>query len=303
MSVAATGPLALQPAPDRPFALRAGARLVRRSNIFWVAGSLVLLVAGVAGVVIQLVPSLRHLYLHQDLIATFKPPFSPGHILGTDNLGRDMFWQLVGGLGISLSIGIGVSLISVSLGLIMGIFGAFFGQVADAVTNVVVDVTWAFPAILLAVVFAGWIGPSLTTVVLALALTNWAGFARIVRGEVLSLRERDFVNAARVLGVPKVIISARHFVVNLLPVTIVMTVYFIATSIIGEAGLSFLGLGVQAPTPSLGLILTVGRDYLALSPWMVILPGAVLALGVLFLNALGDHLRDLLDPFGRVQKR
>jgi peptide/nickel transport system permease protein len=284
-------------------ALRLAARLVSRANLFWVTGSAILLVGGVAGVVIQVVPSLRHLYLDQNLIATFKPPFSAGHILGTDNLGRDMFWQLLGGLGISLSIGVGVSLISVVLGIVVGIFGGFFGQVADAVTNVVVDVTWAFPAILLAVVFAGWIGPSLTTVVLALALTNWAGFARIVRGEVLSLRERDFVNAARVLGVPKVAISARHFVVNLLPVTMVMIVYFIATSIIGEAGLSFLGLGVQAPTPSLGLILTVGRDYLAISPWMVVLPGVLLALGVLFLNALGDHLRDLLDPFGRIQKR
>jgi ABC-type dipeptide/oligopeptide/nickel transport system permease subunit len=303
VSLATVDPFSLEPEPGRALAWRAGARLIHRSNIFWVLGSLVLLVGGVAGVLIQVVPSWRHLYLDQNLLATFRPPFSSGHILGTDNLGRDMFWQLVGGLGISLSIGIGVSLISVVLGLLIGIFGGFFGQVADAVTNVVVDVTWAFPAILLAVVFAGWIGPSLTTVILALALTNWAGFARIVRGEVLSLRERDFVSAARVLGVPKVIISARHFVVNLLPVTMVMTVYFIATSIIGEAGLSFLGLGVQAPTPSLGLILTVGRDYLAISPWMVVLPGVLLAIGVLFLNALGDRLRDLLDPFGRIQKR
>lgn len=303
MSLTAAPPITFDPPPRRPLALRVGARLVHRSNIFWVTGSLVLLVGGVAGVAIQAVPSLQHLYMAQNLIATFRSPLSAGHILGTDNLGRDMFWQLVGGLGISLSIGVGVALISTVLGLVIGIFGGFFGQVADAVTNVVVDVTWAFPAILLAVVFAGWIGPSMTTVVLALALTNWAGFARIVRGEVLSLRERDFVNAARVLGVPKVVISARHFVVNLLPVTMVMIVYFVATSIIGEAGLSFLGLGVQAPTPSLGLILTVGRDYLDISPWMVILPGILLALVVLFLNALGDHLRDLLDPFGRTQKR
>ncbi len=301
MSVVTSAPLELE--PTRPSASRATRRLVRRSNILWVLGSVVLVVGGVAGVVIQVVPSLRHLYLQQNLIETFQPPLSTGHILGTDNLGRDMFWQLVGGLGISLAIGVGVSLISVVLGLLVGIFGGFFGQVADAATNIVVDVTWAFPAILLAVVFAGWIGPSLTTVVLALALTNWAGFARIVRGEVLSLRERDFVNAARVLGVPKVVISARHFVVNLLPVTIVMVVYFIATSIIGEAGLSFLGLGVQAPTPSLGLILTVGRDYLDITSWMVVLPGALLALVVLFLNAFGDHLRDLLDPFGRIQRR
>ena len=183
--------------------------LTSRANIAWLIGSVILLAAGAVGVIIQVVPSLQHLYLNQDLEATLKPPLSPHHLLGTDNLGRDLGWQLIAGLGTSLAIGIGVALLSVVLGLIVGIFGGFFGRAADAVANVVVDVTWAFPAILLAVVLAGWIGPSLTTVILALALTNWAGFARIVRGEVLSLRERDFVNAARVLGVPKVVISVQ----------------------------------------------------------------------------------------------
>jgi peptide/nickel transport system permease protein len=191
----------------------------------------------------------------------------------------------------------------VVLGLIVGIFGGFFGRAADAVANVVVDVTWAFPAILLAVVLAGWIGPSLTTVILALALTNWAGFARIVRGEVLSLRERDFVNAARVLGVPKVVISVRHLASNMVPVTIVLTVYFIATSIIGEAGLTFLGLGIQPPMPSMGETLSTGREYISESWWPVILPGVLLVIIVLFLNGLGDHLRGQLDPRGRVQRR
>jgi peptide/nickel transport system permease protein len=289
--------------PPQPRRRSALAGWITPANAGWSAGVLVLLVAGAAGVVIQAVPSLRHLYLQQNLLATFKAPGAAGHLLGTDNLGRDLSWQLLSGLGVSLAIGVGVSLLSVILGLIVGIAGGFYGRAADATANIAVDVTWAFPAILLAVVFAGWLGPSLTTVVLALALTNWAGFARIVRGEVLSLRERDFVNAAIVLGVPRVVISLRHFVVNLLPVTIIMSVYFIATSIIGEAGLSFLGLGVQAPMPSLGIILAVGREYLSLTWWPVVLAGALLALVVLFLNALGDHLRDLLDPHGRVQRR
>jgi|HubBroStandDraft_1064217.scaffolds.fasta_scaffold23740_2 peptide/nickel transport system permease protein len=277
--------------------------LVSRPNIGWSAGCLVLLIAGAIGVIIQVVPSTRQLYLQQDLTQTFKSPFYPHHLLGTDNLGRDLGWQLLGGLGTSLAIGIGVSIISIVLGLVAGILGGFFGRVADAIANVIVDVTWAFPAILLAVVFAGWIGPSLTTVILALSLTNWAGFARIVRGEVLSLRERDFVNAARVLGVPKVVISLRHFVVNLIPVTIVLSVYFVATSIIGEAGLTFLGLGVQPPMPSLGLILSTGRQYLNITWWPVVLAGALLAILVLFLNALGDYLRTRLDPQGKVQRR
>jgi peptide/nickel transport system permease protein len=278
-------------------------KLAQPRNLGWAAGIVILLVAGAAGIFIQVVPSFRHLYLNQDLLATFKSPFTPGHLLGTDNLGRDLGWQLISGLGISLAIGVGVALISVVLGLVIGILGGYFGVVADATANVLTDVTWAFPAILLAVVLAGWIGPTLTTVVLALGLTNWPGFARIVRGEVLSLRERDFVHAARVLGVPKIVISVRHFVVNLLPVTIVMSVYFLATAIIGEAGLSFLGLGVQPPTPSLGLVLSVGREYLDITWWPVVLSGALLAIVVLFLNALGDYLRDRLDPQGRVRQR
>jgi peptide/nickel transport system permease protein len=290
-------------APEQPRRSGVASGWITPANLGWTGGALLLLLAGTAGIILQTVPSLRHLYLEQDLLATFKAPGAAGHLLGTDNLGRDLGWQLLSGLGVSLAIGVGVSLLSVILGLIVGIAGGFFGRAADAAANIAVDVTWAFPAILLAVVFAGWLGPSLTTVVLALALTNWAGFARIVRGEVLSLRERDFVNAAIVLGVPKIVISFRHFVVNLLPVTIIMSVYFIATSIIGEAGLSFLGLGVQAPMPSLGIILAVGREYLSLTWWPIILAGALLALVVLFLNALGDHLRDLLDPHGRVQRR
>jgi peptide/nickel transport system permease protein len=289
------------PAPIRPKV--AWRKLAAPKNLGWTAGALILLVAGAAGIFIQVVPSFRHLYLNQDLLATFKSPLYPGHLLGTDNLGRDLGWQLLSGLGISLAIGVGVALISVLLGLVIGIMGGYFGVVADATANILTDVTWAFPAILLAVVLAGWIGPSLTTVVLALGLTNWPGFARIVRGEVLSLRERDFVHAARVLGIPKIVISVRHFVVNLLPVTIVMVVYFLATAIIGEAGLSFLGLGVQPPTPSLGLVLSVGREYLDITWWPVVLSGALLAIVVLFLNALGDYLRDRLDPQGRVRQR
>jgi peptide/nickel transport system permease protein len=278
-------------------------RVVGRSNVGWLIGCVILVILGGIGTAIQIVPSARQLYLQQTLSDNFKAPLSAGHLLGTDNLGRDLAWQLIGGLGTSLAIGIGVTVISVLLGLVVGIAGGFFGRLADAVANIVVDVTWAFPAILLAVVFAGWIGPSLTTVILALSLTNWAGFARIVRGEVLSLRERDFVSAARVLGVPKIAISIRHLVSNLIPVTIVLSVYFIATSIIGEAGLTFLGLGVQAPMPSLGLILSTGRQYLSITWWPVVFSGAVLALLVLFLNAFGDYLRDRLDPQGKVGRR
>src|SRR5882724_10564018 len=147
----ATVPVQLTPdAPDVRRRRSAVAQWVTPANAGWTAGVVLLLIAGAVGVVLQAVPSLRHLYLQQNLLATFKAPGAAGHLLGTDNLGRDLGWQLLSGLGVSLSIGVGVSLLSVVLGLIVGIAGGFFGEVADATANIAVDVTWAFPAILLA---------------------------------------------------------------------------------------------------------------------------------------------------------
>lgn len=275
----------------------AGHRVGRARLNRWVLVALGLyLLAGAVGMAVLASPGLNSRMTDQDLSGTFLPPFSDGHILGTDNLGRDLFWRLLGGLGVSICVGVGVALLSISLGLVLGIFGGFFGRAAGLATAVVVDVTWAFPAILLAVVFAGWLGPGLPAVVLALALTGWASFAKIVRGEVLSLRERDFISASRVLGVSRLRISVTHLLSSLFPVTMVMSVFFVSTAIVAEAGLSFLGLGAQAPTPSLGVILAQGRDYLSQSWWPVILAGAALTILVLLMNALADNLRDRFDP-------
>ncbi len=261
----------------------------------WVA-VIVFFVASVAGFVVLLVPDLQPLWTDQSLRSTFLAPTVDGHLMGTDSLGRDMFWRLLAGLGVSVFVGLGVAFISITLGLVVGIFGGFFGRAADVSTNVVIDVTWAFPAILLAVVFAGWLGPGLPAVVLALALTGWASFARIIRGEVLTLRERDYVAAAMVLGRSRLWISVRHLVPNLLPITLVMSVFFVATSIVAEAGLAFLGLGAQPPTPSLGAILAQGRDYLTTTWWPIILAGGLLTLLVLLLNSMSDQLREHFDP-------
>jgi peptide/nickel transport system permease protein len=269
-----------------------------RDYRIWFTGFLLVIVFGFAilGIVIQLVPSLKHLYLQQTLILANQPPLTPGHFFGTDNLGRDLAWRIIGGLGVSMLIGVGVSIISIILGLVVGILAGFYGRIADGVSTVVVDLTWAFPAILLAIVFAGVMGPGLPPLILALALTGWASFARIVRGEVLSLRERDYIAAARVLGVSKFRISIRHLLPSLWPVTIVMAVYFVSTSIVGEAGLSFLGLGAKDPMPSLGIILELGSHYWNQTFWPIVLGGAVLSISVLLLNSLGDQLRDRLDP-------
>jgi len=272
---------------------RERARRVGRVRVLVLVGYGII---GVFGLVAQLVPSLEHRMTDQSMRDTFLPPLSPGHLLGTDVLGRDSLWRLIGGLGVSLSVGLTAAALSVVLGLVVGILGGFFGRAAEVTTSVLVDVMWAFPAILLAIVFAGWLGPGLPAVVLALALTGWASFARIVRGEVLSLREREFIAAAQVLGVPKVVISFRHLLPNLLPVKMLMSVFFVATAIVAEAGLSFLGLGAQPPTPSLGVTLAEGRDYLNVTWWPVVIAGGVLTVLVLLLNGLSDDLRDRFDP-------
>ncbi|HQJ34827.1 MAG TPA: ABC transporter permease [Rhodoglobus sp.] len=273
----------------------------RRARINpWVVGGLaVYAIAGLIGIIALIVPSLSHLMTDQDLSATFKPPLTPGHPLGTDSLGRDLMWRILGGLGVSICVGLGVAVISIVLGLVLGVFGGFFGRAAAVGTALVVDVTWAFPAILLAIVFAGWLGPGLPAVILALALTGWASFAVIVRGEMLSLRERDFVSAARVLGVSRIRISLTHLLISLFPVTVVMSVFFVSTSIVAESGLSFLGLGAQPPMPSLGVILAEGRDYLSRSWWPVVFAGGALTVLVLLMNALADNLRDRFDPRNR----
>lgn len=280
------------------------ARSSRRPLIPRLAGVSVLLwgllalfgVLAVIGWIVLMVPSLSTTWTDQSLRSTFLPPFSEGYLLGTDNLGRDFAWRLIAGIGVSVFVGVLVAVISVLLGLVIGIFAGYFGRTADAGTNVVIDVTWAFPEILLAIVLAGVLGPGLEAVILALSLTGWAAFARIVRGEVLSLRERDYVAASRVLGYGKVTVSIRHLLPNLLPITMVMAVYFMAVAIVAEAGLSFLGLGAQPPTPSLGGILAQGRDYLNSSWWPVVLAGAALSIMVLVLNYVSDGLRDHLDP-------
>jgi peptide/nickel transport system permease protein len=266
----------------------------RRARINpWVVGGLaVYAVAGLVGLVALTVPAFSHVMTDQDLSATFKPPLSPGHPLGTDSLGRDLMWRILGGLGVSICVGLGVAIISIVLGLALGVFGGFFGRAAAVGTALVVDVTWAFPAILLAIVFAGWLGPGLPAVILALALTGWASFAVIVRGEMLSLRERDFISAARVLGVSRIRISLTHLLISLFPVTVVMSVFFVSTSIVAESGLSFLGLGAQPPTPSWGSMIRQAMQYLLVAPHMLVGPCAALMSIAVSANLLGDRLRD-----------
>lgn len=287
----------LEPATGPPQRLAEGLRALWQNKLAFFGGlvTVAFVLVGIAGLVIVSNRGFQDLYLAQDLSRPLKPPLSTG-LLGTDPLGRDLAWRVVAGVGVSLAVAAIVTAISLLAGAVMGVLAGYFGGKLDLVISGVVDVTWGFPIMLLGVVLAGVLEPGLTVVVLAVALINWAGFARIVRGEVLSLRERDFVKAARALGVPDWQIMTRHLLPNIVAPALVMGSYYVAITIIAEAGLSFIGLGAQPPTPSLGQSIAEGRNYLSIDHWVVTVPGGALALIVLGLNALGDGLRDVFDP-------
>jgi len=257
-------------------------------------------IGGLAGGALLLVPEWSRLVFRQSLMRAYSAPLENGTLLGADQLGRALEWRLLAGLAISLGTAALVTAIATTLGIVMGLLGGFFGRTADRIVTLVIDATWAYPTLLLAVVVAGIQGPGVSTVVWALGLTLWAAMARIVRAQVLVLREQDFVLAARALGYGKLYIAIRHLVPNLVPIWILMATLFVALTIVAEAGLSFIGIGAQSPTPSLGKTLAEGFSFASSSSWPLLLASLVIVGLVTSLNSLGDHLRDILDPKGRV---
>jgi peptide/nickel transport system permease protein len=182
------------------------------------------------------------------------------------------------------------------IGTTAGAIAGFRRGWVDTVISAVVEFTWGFPLILLAVILAATLGPGLRATILAVGLINWAGFSRVVRGEVLSLREEEFVQAARASGLNEPRILVRHILPNILAPTLVMASYYVALGIIAEAGLSFIGMGAQPPLPSLGVMIAEGRNYMLQNHWVTTIPGLAIVAVVLGLNLLGDGLRDILDP-------
>jgi peptide/nickel transport system permease protein len=233
----------------------------------------------------------------QDLLTRLSPPgWTGGHLLGTDNLGRDVLSRLIYGARISLFVGLAVALISGTIGAVIGIVAGYRGGWADRVLMRLADVQLAFPSILLALAVVAFLGNGLWVVIIVLGVTNWVSYARVTRSSVLSLRERDFVLEARAIGVGPATIMRRHLLPNVFAPLITIAALNVASAIVVESALSFLGLGVPAEIPTWGSMLADGQLYLGTSWWIAVFPGLALMLTALSINITGDAIRDAVDP-------
>jgi len=246
----------------------------------------------------QLAP---HPYDEQSLFDSLMKPLSPDHFLGTDQFGRDTLSRIIWGARVSIQVGVIVTSVSMVIGLVIGCLAGYYGGVTDLVLSNLMDLVWGFPLILVALLLVTVMGPGLDGAMIATGLVAWAGFARIVRGEVLSLREWGFIVSAQSVGASDLRIISRHILPNMLGPVLVMASFTMAAAVIIEASLSFLGLGVQPPQPSWGSMLNDGRAFVHRAWWMAVFPGAAIATLVLGFNLLGDGLRDVLDP--RMRRR
>jgi peptide/nickel transport system permease protein len=231
----------------------------------------------------------------QELARRLQPP-SLSHPLGLDELGRDILARLLQGARISLLVGLAVVSVSSAVGMLFGSIAGYFGGPVDDIISRAIDILMAFPGILLAIALVAVLGPSLVNVVLALSVIGWVGYARLVRGQALRAREFEFVQAAKASGASAARIVVRHVLPTAIPAVVVQATLGMAGAIIAEASLSFLGLGVQPPTPSWGTMLDAGRAHLFDAPHLTIFPGLAIATLVLGFNFLGDGLRDRVDP-------
>lgn len=270
----------------------------------WVGG-LILILLFVCGVGAPwLVP---HDPQAQTLEDRLKPPRwmesgSPAYLLGTDNLGRDMLSRIIYGSRISLLVGAATVILAGIIGCALGAVSGYFGNATDEIVSKISEIFLAFPFLLIAIAIMAFLGQGLVNLIFALMLSRWVQYCRVVRGEVLSLRERDFVTAARALGGRDFYVLLRHVLPNTFSSITVIATFAMAVVIIAEASLSFLGLGVPVHIPTWGSMLAEGRSYINRAPWLTIFPGLAIFITVFGINLLGDGLRDIFDPKLRRQR-
>ena len=291
MTATLAGPCATAARPHTTPAARAWQRLrERKSAMLGLAIVLVLIALAVLAPLIAPYDPTK-----QSWTLVRKPP-SLAHWLGTDESGRDLLSRVIWGARASLMAGVVSITIALALGVPVGLLAGYRGGLVDALISRFTDAMLACPNLILAIALAAFLGPSLSNAMIAIGITATPVFVRLTRGQVLSVKAEDYVEAARAVGNPAWRIAVRHILPNILPALLVQATLSIASAIIAEASLSFLGLGQQPPAPSWGSMLNTAQRFLTQAPWMAIFPGLAIFLSVLSFNLLGDGLRDALDP-------
>lgn len=256
-------------------------------------GSIIIMLFIVTAIFAPLITTYE--YDQPNIEAMLEEP-SKEHIFGTDEFGRDIFSRVIYGSRISMYVALIAVVFSLVIGTVLGALAGYYGGKVDYIISSITDVAYSFPTTLLAIAFIAVLGPGLKSVIIAIALASWAGYCRVVRGQFLSLKNREFVDAARILGFNDARIIFGHILPNTLAPVIVMATLELPKAIVIEASLSFLGLGTQPPLPSWGVILDSGKGLIGMAPWVSFFPGLMIMLVVMGFNLFGDALRDVLDP-------
>lgn len=283
--------------PQIRLALETGREVVKRPSA--IVGGILLLFILMTSMLFPFLYSIDP--LAQDLLARFTPPVwqeggTWSHILGTDNLGRDVLSRLLYGSRTSLLVGFTAVFVAELVGITLGLISGYYGGRTDGVIMRIADIFMAYPFMLLTISVIAVLGPSILNLILVLGISDWVTYARTIRGSVLSLKEKEFVEASRAIGTRDAIIIIRHILPNVVSPLLILGTLRVANIIIWESGLSYLGMGVPPPMPTWGRMLAEGRVYITEAWWLVTLPGLAIMFTILSINLLGDGLRDALDP-------